>query len=513
VRIQGGGVKSPTEQFVALGYLRGPNGVAENGGGDDVGLGPVQAAYSFTLLTHHARYDVTDPSQVGTIDPASGLFTAGKGLATGFGKVTATTPEGKTAEIPIFILPPDFVADPPPRVHHLSCEDQGELVRLQWIPGGPYLGQTVYRDGQPLAALAGDAAGYDDLSAPPGVHRYEVAGTARDPGRDRELESDPTPCVALVKRAATVQLLWAPREQAGGATDSARALREALGANGEEVYQVEEITGVNLRDFRAVWAVFGTYPDEHYLWLSEAEELAGYLTRDHGKLYIEGADIWGFVPTNAFHRVDGVFDCPPDDAGCIGIDGGRDDLFNLRGADGRNGLDLSPFAGPVTYSGENMFIDRLVPGPAGAAPVWFNADVGYAAGIAYRGPGYRTIECSFEFGGIEADRSEVMRRYLLFLEAGTRDLYFIRGDVDQSGQLDISDAIGLLGFLFLGRGLPDCPPAADANDDGTLEITDAIQILAFLFLGEPPPPPPFPGCGLDPHPGRAACFQHLPRCP
>ena len=32
----------------------------------------------------------------------------------------------------------------------------------------------------------------------------------------------------------------------------------------------------------------------------------------------------------------------------------------------------------------------------------------FNAGIAYAGPGFRTIECSFEFGGIEGDRIEIM---------------------------------------------------------------------------------------------------------
>jgi hypothetical protein len=511
VRIRGGGVPASTEQFRVLGYSAGSNGLPEGGGGDDLLLGPVEVAYTFTLLWHDPRYQVDDPRQVGEIDGQTGLFTAGPGPATGRGKVTATTPGGKTAEAVVYIFPPAFVSVPPPRVHHFTCLDRGRSVRLDWLPGGAYLRQSLYRDGSLLAALPAGAQSFDDQDAAPGIHQYEVVGTALDP-LNRERDSDPTRCVVVVGRPPVVHLLWAPAEQRKGRTDSARAIREALQANGEEVFEVEGIVGVNLRDFRALWAVFGTYPDEHYLWLSEAEQLAGYLSRDHGKLYLEGADVWGFVPTNAFHLVDGIFDCPPDDINCVGIDGGRNDLARLRGADGGNGLDLSPFAGPLLYTGENMFIDRLVPGPPGASAVWYNADLDYAAGIAYRGPGYAAIECSFEFGGIGADRAAIMKRYLEFLDASTTDLYFIRGDADLSGRVDISDAIAVLSFLFLGGSLPGCLDASDVNDDRTLDITDPVGILGFLFLGAAVPRPPFPDCGLDPSPDRMACLERLPGC-
>src|ERR1041385_3425150 len=39
---------------------------------------------------------------------------------------------------------------------------------------------------------------------------------------------------------------------------------------------------------------------------------------------------------------------------------------------------------------------------------------------------------------------------------------FVRGDCDGSGQRDISDAIGILSFLFAGGGAPTCPEACDA---------------------------------------------------
>jgi hypothetical protein len=78
---------------------------------------------------------------------------------------------------------------------------------------------------------------------------------------------------------------------------------------------------------------------------------------------------------------------------------------------------------------------------------------------------------------------------------------FHRGDATGEGRATITDAIRLLGFLFLGGPPPGCREAADFDDDGRVDISDAMGLLDFLFLGGPPPAPPGPPaapCGPDP---------------
>ncbi len=85
---------------------------------------------------------------------------------------------------------------------------------------------------------------------------------------------------------------------------------------------------------------------------------------------------------------------------------------------------------------------------------------------------------------------------------------FYRGDADLNGDVDLSDAIYILNFLFLGGAAPGCEDGADASDDGDLGLTDAIYILNFLFLGgsELPPPSPFNTCpGPDPTEDGLGC--------
>jgi hypothetical protein len=77
------------------------------------------------------------------------------------------------------------------------------------------------------------------------------------------------------------------------------------------------------------------------------------------------------------------------------------------------------------------------------------------------------------------------------------DRLFVRGDANEDGRLEHSDAVSVFSYLFLGGPGP-CEDALDADDRGSIEITDGIYVLGFLFLGGPAPPPPFPDAGSDP---------------
>jgi len=83
---------------------------------------------------------------------------------------------------------------------------------------------------------------------------------------------------------------------------------------------------------------------------------------------------------------------------------------------------------------------------------------------------------------------------------------FTRGDADESGRLDVSDAVAILLGLFSGDGARlRCEAAADADDDDVIALADAIYILRALFQGGPAPPAPFPDCGVEATGGPLAC--------
>jgi hypothetical protein len=76
--------------------------------------------------------------------------------------------------------------------------------------------------------------------------------------------------------------------------------------------------------------------------------------------------------------------------------------------------------------------------------------------------------------------------------------YFMRGDGNGDGTVDISDPIALLSALFLGAEPPSCEDAADSNADEELDISDAVYSLSALFVGGSEFPWPGPlACALD----------------
>ena len=75
---------------------------------------------------------------------------------------------------------------------------------------------------------------------------------------------------------------------------------------------------------------------------------------------------------------------------------------------------------------------------------------------------------------------------------------FVRGAVNTDEKVDISDAVAILDYLFVGGPGPEPREAGDTNGDGNLDITDGIYLLTYLFLGGPKPPLPFPEAGLIP---------------
>lgn len=80
-------------------------------------------------------------------------------------------------------------------------------------------------------------------------------------------------------------------------------------------------------------------------------------------------------------------------------------------------------------------------------------------------------------------------------------LPFLRGDANADKEVDVSDAVSVLFFLFTGGPEPKPREAGDSDGNGHLELTDAVYLLMFLFQGGSPPPPPFPEPGLIPPTG------------
>lgn len=87
---------------------------------------------------------------------------------------------------------------------------------------------------------------------------------------------------------------------------------------------------------------------------------------------------------------------------------------------------------------------------------------------------------------------------------------FRRGDGNADGQINLTDGVFVLNYLFLSGPVPPCLEASDSNNDDQVNITDGIYVLNHLFLGGPPPPAPFAVCRRDPTATVLACDSFPP---
>ena len=91
----------------------------------------------------------------------------------------------------------------------------------------------------------------------------------------------------------------------------------------------------------------------------------------------------------------------------------------------------------------------------------------------------------------------LLRRARFDVRVGQPQLSPFVFDLNQDGELDISDGLKLLGMHFLGEAAPDCGDGQlqnrpntrllDINGDATVDLSDVVSIFSFLFLGGPPP--------------------------
>jgi PKD repeat protein len=154
--------------------------------------------------------------------------------------------------------------------------------------------------------------------------------------------------------------------------------------------------------YNTIFVCLGVYSNNHPLTSAEGTQLAAYLGGG-GRLYMEGGDTWCYDAQTAVHP---MFNIQPDGDG-------SSDLAMVLGFPGTFTEGML-----FTYTGENNYIDRIIP-VNNAFPILQNAPTTYYTGIAYDGPGYKTIGCSHEFAGFGDDafpsnKQELMHQYLIF---------------------------------------------------------------------------------------------------
>jgi hypothetical protein len=64
---------------------------------------------------------------------------------------------------------------------------------------------------------------------------------------------------------------------------------------------------------------------------------------------------------------------------------------------------------------------------------------------------------------------------------------FICGDTDAEGNVNVSDVVRLLGYVFESQTAPEPLESGDVNCDGSINVSDVVQLINYVFGDGPVP--------------------------
>jgi len=143
----------------------------------------------------------------------------------------------------------------------------------------------------------------------------------------------------------------------------------------------------------------------------------------------------------------------------IPIQAGTNDGWQRLWLEVRGNSVVGYFGGTYGSTGDGILVEGVL-----STTVLGNFYIGYREALQVNG----------------AARPPTLDRLFLGLPEN-RDRPFSRGDSNADGQVDLTDAIFTLGYLFTGDAGPSCLDSADANDNGIIDIADAIALVHHLF--------------------------------
>jgi hypothetical protein len=359
--------------------------------------------------------------------------------------------------------------EPVPPVTNLVCRPEqfepqddtttGAMAVLTWTNAAKYDAIEIVRNDGIGVSLPGDAESYVDSGLEPGVYIYQVIAVL---GGNK---SPPVTCQVVIMGPPTRNLLYfdsgiVPVPDPAGVEPEPTPLPGGVRSAGEASGNVITCLADNADEVQG-WS-FGVASDPKFI-VPKETSLEGTITEtfNEGKgpdfLILDIlADGTGVVMAAIISQTEPFEMLPP---------GMGHSLLHIAYGPGPSGMPGQLY--PVRYA------DTL-----GSPPVQVLFVVKGFEVIPRTLPGWVTV------GGP----------------------IFIRGDANADGSADISDAVTVLSWLFMGGKEPGCLEAADINRSGAVNIADPVYLLNFKFLGGPAPPHPYPDCGRAAAP--LGCKEH-----
>ena len=93
------------------------------------------------------------------------------------------------------------------------------------------------------------------------------------------------------------------------------------------------------------------------------------------------------------------------------------------------------------------------------------------------GPSFFTVKAQDDaFHSEQAD-------YSIFVNIGS----YMPGDADASGDVDVDDAIHLIGYIFSEGPAPTPLNTGDPDGSYSIDIDDVVYLVLYIFAGGPAP--------------------------
>lgn len=169
---------------------------------------------------------------------------------------------------------------------------------------------------------------------------------------------------------------------------------------------------------------------------------------------------------------------------------GRPDFVGAHGQDGWPDLALGSGRGPLAL----VDIPRLTPRPGATVIYTYDSDKdrveteGKICGLAWEGPNGKRVLLSFPLWNLDPDLvTSLMARVVAYF--GDSPQQFDKGDLDNSGTIDIFDITLFINHLFVTLQPLANPQLADMDGYPGIDIGDLLFLINFLFRGGPAPTP------------------------
>ncbi|HER00598.1 MAG TPA: hypothetical protein ENO22_14770 [candidate division Zixibacteria bacterium] len=129
------------------------------------------------------------------------------------------------------------------------------------------------------------------------------------------------------------------------------------------------------------------------------------------------------------------------------------------------------FSKPYEWLSLDSYSGSMLPGEADTIPCQFTTEADLEAGTYQAEIHLNTNDPEAFEAVIPADLTVI------------NEPEYICGDADNSGTVNVSDAVIIINYVFVGGTAPDPLDAADTNCDGSVNVSDAVNIINYVFVG------------------------------